>query len=1125
MDEEVRQEITLTPEIRKKANTFFFSKMGFNLLLIVLGAVLIGLFMRSMQREAAYRKQKENSSQALTETTTILTANAAKAEELTQTYHDGNQIVLDDIDMVLSEGLFAAMEDADPDIHSDVFTDIVKRSQIKYLYLMSKDGEIAVSPDVSLYGLNPAVRGILTQENVNQILRGTRNSDNTITPVLVKNQYGTFYFYSKPYVYHDQEYILTTGSDAKILDEQIASLSDVSIVLSRASVINNGFLFAVNKDDGLYRYYKDDKDMLTGQNALASGLTEEALSDGYTGTQTIKGKRYYCLSRSLDDHTVVCAAAPVDTILGDIHYALFWSILGFDFIMIVCLAYTIIVRNDFVRRAVQTDRIELRKDSGNPIYFDKSISHKIFPLMLICVFVMYGISFYTQTLLEVSEGIEKSEVALQEVVGRYEESQESREIIRSYYNDRMLSTARLISFILEERPDILNAPSENYHTGYDEEEDKRHLTDDEGNPLKSVALSAGLQELCDINDVNAIYVFDENGYTIATNTPNWFFAISQDEADQSSEFLPVLDGRTDDYIQEMMVSDLGEETQFTGVAFNYYTTTAEDGSTVYVTRSAYEKAAAENGGARNDTVDGITRHRSMIQIQIDKDLYGRLIESTNVDQILSTNMLNGGYIVMFDTTKDHLCVYSPNEASVGKSADELGISSKAFDRDEYYGFNRINGVTYFQYFRYLNGYYIATAIPKTEMYLARNLIAWITAGISFFLIVILSLTIILTTHEEEMLYEVMSEEEAERDLNAAIFNIVLPSGRHAATTGASARWDNRRIPWNGLSPEQKLFRIIGGIFGLLLLYIFLSISGVNSPFVDRSVIRYIISGSWDRGGNIFALTSCALVLIGTMLVVYLVRIPLRIITVLFGARAETMSHLLLSIFKYGGALGAVFYCLYLLGMDSRNLLTGAGVLTLVVGLGAQSLIQDIIAGIFIVFEGEFRVGDIVTIHDYRGTVMDIGLRTTKIQSPDGNIKIFNNSDISGVLNMTKEASIAACRISIEYGQDLEYVEAVLNRELPVLKEKNPLILDGPGYRGVATLADSGVELIITCKCFEKDVRSVNRYLNREVLQIFYNNGINVPFPNVTVSNLDMEGRKTIEDYYKEHPEDKEEQAK
>ena len=212
-------------------------------------------------------------------------------------------------------------------------------------------------------------------------------------------------------------------------------------------------------------------------------------------------------------------------------------------------------------------------------------------------------------------------------------------------------------------------------------------------------------------------------------------------------------------------------------------------------------------------------------------------------------------------------------------------------------------------------------------------------------------------------------------------------------------------------------------------------------------------------------------------------------------------------------------------MDSGNVLASAGILSLVIGLGAQSLITDIIAGIFIVFEGEFRVGDIVTIDGTRGTVMDIGLRTTKIQAPGGNIKIYNNSQISGVLNMTKEASVASATISIEYGQDIDYVEAVMKRELPALREKNDLILDGPTYLGVSNLGASGIDVLVICKCFEKDVKGMNRYLNAEILKIFYRNGINVPFPNVTISQLDMTGRKTIEDFKAEEEQKAEEADK
>ncbi|MBQ1445615.1 MAG: mechanosensitive ion channel family protein, partial [Solobacterium sp.] len=94
----------------------------------------------------------------------------------------------------------------------------------------------------------------------------------------------------------------------------------------------------------------------------------------------------------------------------------------------------------------------------------------------------------------------------------------------------------------------------------------------------------------------------------------------------------------------------------------------------------------------------------------------------------------------------------------------------------------------------------------------------------------------------------------------------------------------------------------------------------------------------------------------------------------------------------------------------------------------------------------------------------------------------------------------------------DYVEAVLKKELPLLKDKNPKILEEPSCLGVADLGESGVNIAVIARCTENDVRSVNRFLNKEVLQIFYRNGINVPFPNVTVSELNTRGRKTMADF-------------
>lgn len=1105
--------MTIDEAIYKKANRHFFSKIIFNIALMIIGAVFIAAFLQQIQAKTALIKQEENCALALNEAIESLDANAENAEALSGIFHNGNQDILEDICQLFSSGLFDAMAEDTNEERSEVFADMVERAGVQYLFLLSPEGKIVLSGDASLYGVNPAARAYMTQENVNQILKGTKDKEGNIKPVKVGNQYGDFYFYSTPYKYNGNTFYFVLGTEATVLDVQIGTLKDVSVVLDRAAVGNDGFIFAVNKEDGTFLYYKHGEEILTGQNALSCGLSQEALTDGYSGFETIKGTRYYVVSRAYGDQTVISAVAQTEDIYKNDGYVLFWSIAGFIIIMLICLAYAVIVRNDFVDREVETERVVLNRKSSNPIYFDKSIFKKVFPLVIIGVVVMFCISFYTQTLLEITGGIEKSKVALEEVAGRYDESLENRDVINDYYNSRFISKARLISFIIEEDPSFLNEKSEFIHNYYDNKGNKQFVIDDEGNPLRSVSESARLQKLCDENDIESIYVFDESGHTIGTNTSNWFFTVSHDEEDQSYPFLQILDGKTDSYVQEIMTNDLGETTQFIGVDLNYYTKKDENGNTVYVSGFEYERSGEEGG---------VTAHRAMVQIGLDAEMSAKLLESTDIGTVLSTDMLNGGFIVMFDTSDDHLCVYSPMEVSIGQKASDLGVSPKAFTGDDYYGFANINGVDYFSYFHYAEGYFIGTALPKNEMYQARGIIALITSLISFILIMILSATVTLTNKEEEKLYAVMSQEQEEKGINSAIFNIILPSGRSTSTVKAAARWDNRRIPWRDRSPEQKLGIMLSAVGLVIIVYVIISAVGAKSLSAEDSIIRYILSGQWDRGSNIFAWSMCALVLLTIALGVALFRIPVRITTALLGARGETVGHLLLSVVKYGGALVAIFYCLYLLGIDSSRLLASAGILSLVIGLGAQSLIKDIIAGIFIVFEGEFRVGDIVTIGEYRGTVMDIGLRTTKILGADGNIKIYNNSDISGVLNMTQEASWAMTYIDIEYGQDLNYVEEVMKRELPKLAEENPKITGGPELLGVTELKDSGVQLLVACNCSEQDILQVRRYLNRNVLQIFYNNGINVPFPNITISSLDQESRKTFDDLLKEKKKKEEE---
>ncbi len=491
-----------TETVQRKANTYFFTKVAVNLLLIVLGGIGIAMFLNGMQDRSALAKQRESNALALSEAVAILEKNEENAETLAQIYHEGNWKILDDVELLLSKGLFDVMVTKDEAVWSDVFSDIVSRTNARYLFLLNPDGTIAFAANPALVGVNPAATGHMTQEDVNKLLTGCVRVDWVVEPVLVKSQYGTYYFYSKEYVHGDKRYMLAVGTDSSALDKQIEALTDTSAVLRRMAIINEGFLFGVDRSDGLFSYYKNGKELLTGQSAAATGLSREALQDGYNGTETINGVQYYCSTRTFGQNSVIIAAARTDAVLSHDRYVLFWSILGFNLVMILCLVYAVIVRNDFVRHAVETERIVLRKHSSNPIYFDQSVFLKVFPLMLLGVLVMFGISFYTQTLLEITEGIERSNVALQEVQGRYEESQESRAIIEDYYNNWFLSTAKMIAFIVEEDPAVLNADSDHYHSVYDEEGNRVFLLDEEGNRVKSVSRSEILQELCDRNRID-----------------------------------------------------------------------------------------------------------------------------------------------------------------------------------------------------------------------------------------------------------------------------------------------------------------------------------------------------------------------------------------------------------------------------------------------------------------------------------------------------------------------------------------------------------------------------------------------------------------------------------------------
>lgn len=209
-------------------------------------------------------------------------------------------------------------------------------------------------------------------------------------------------------------------------------------------------------------------------------------------------------------------------------------------------------------------------------------------------------------------------------------------------------------------------------------------------------------------------------------------------------------------------------------------------------------------------------------------------------------------------------------------------------------------------------------------------------------------------------------------------------------------------------------------------------------------------------------------------------------------------NLLCSFIKYLAAIVIIFMILSAWGVNTTALLAGIGILSLIVGLGAQPLIEDIIAGLFIVFEKTFDVGDIIVVDGFRGVVTEIGIRTTKIEDAGGDVKVMNNSDLRTIVNMTNELSLAICDVDVDYGESLERVEAVLKDNLDKIRKNVPAIQDGPNYKGVQELGASGVKIRIVAECHESELFQTERDLNRQIKLIFDKNGIKIPFTQVVV---------------------------
>ena len=209
--------------------------------------------------------------------------------------------------------------------------------------------------------------------------------------------------------------------------------------------------------------------------------------------------------------------------------------------------------------------------------------------------------------------------------------------------------------------------------------------------------------------------------------------------------------------------------------------------------------------------------------------------------------------------------------------------------------------------------------------------------------------------------------------------------------------------------------------------------------------------------------------------------------------------LLANLVKYVAYIVLIFLILNAVGVDTTALLASLGLLSLILGLGMTSLIEDIVAGVFIIAERIFDVGDIIVLDGFRGTVVSIGIRSTKIADIGGDILTVRNSSIGSTVNLTDRTSCAALTFPIAPQESLEHVEAVIKEHFhpEEIKERYELMAGVPMYLGLCEITKKGVQMLLfICGCKEEYRYDVERALYKEVKTVFDNNNIQLGYQGI-----------------------------
>lgn len=185
------------------------------------------------------------------------------------------------------------------------------------------------------------------------------------------------------------------------------------------------------------------------------------------------------------------------------------------------------------------------------------------------------------------------------------------------------------------------------------------------------------------------------------------------------------------------------------------------------------------------------------------------------------------------------------------------------------------------------------------------------------------------------------------------------------------------------------------------------------------------------------------------------------------------------------------------GINTNSIIAAAGVGSVAIGFGAQSLVKDVITGFFILVEGQYYVGDTIKVGDIMGTVLEFGIRSTKIKDfANGTLHIVPNGSISVVNNLSRGDQLANITIDIPYEYDSNNIITILKEIIEPLGVDNENIISGPDVKGISAFKERTYSIFIATTTVNGAMYETQRLIRKTIIDEFEKRNIKLEVPTI-----------------------------